>query len=299
MRGNASNYDRSLLRRFSADYGSLISRRQSEQALRGAAVESALASRAKSEFLSNMSHELRTPLNAIIGFSELMQHIGADGRVDQKILEYAGHISHAGRHLLGIVNDILDMSKIESGTFELDLILNSIEDALGAAVAIVQPRIDEKKQRLSIQIAKNIPLFEFDRRRVIQIVLNLVTNAHKFTREGGAITLAATQEGHSVLVAVVDTGIGMTNDQVNHALKPFAQVQSSFSRDHEGTGLGLPLTKALVEQHRGTFVIASEPQVGTRTAFLLPMSLLQIPPISQAKQQPSLVANDMGRTDDV
>jgi len=126
MRGYASNHDRSLLRRFSADYGNLISRRKSEQALRTAAVESALASRAKSEFLSNMSHELRTPLNAIIGFSELMQHVGANEGMDPKVLEYACHISQAGRHLLGIVNDILDMSKIESGTFALDLDLNSI-----------------------------------------------------------------------------------------------------------------------------------------------------------------------------
>jgi two-component system cell cycle sensor histidine kinase PleC len=293
MRGNASNYDRSLLRRFSADYGNLISRRKSELALRGAAVESALASRAKSEFLSNMSHELRTPLNAIIGFSELMQHIGTDGGVDLKILEYAGHISHAGRHLLGIVNDILDMSKIESGTFELNLDLNSIAEALGAAIAIVQPRIDAKQQRLSVQIEESIPLFAFDRRRVIQIALNLVTNAHKFTPEGGAITVAAALEGQAVLVAVADTGIGMTKEQVNHALKPFAQVQSSFSRDHEGTGLGLPLTKALVEQHRGTFVIMSEPQVGTRTAFLLPMSQSQISPVGPVKQP---VANNTGHT---
>jgi two-component system cell cycle sensor histidine kinase PleC len=294
MRGNASNQNRSLLRRFSADYGNLISRKRSEQALRGAAVESALASRAKSEFLSNMSHELRTPLNAIIGFSELMEHLGVDGGMSPKTLEYAGHIRHAGRHLLGIVNDILDMSKIESGTFELDLSLNSIEDALHAAIAIVQPRIDAKKQRLSIGIPDDIPWFEFDRRRVIQIALNLITNAHKFTPEGGAISIAAAMEGKSVLIAVADTGIGMTSEQVNHALQPFAQIQSSFSRDHEGTGLGLPLTKALVEQHHGTFVIVSEPQVGTRTAFLLPMSSPQAPAPSQAKPQISLVANNTG-----
>ena len=296
MRGNASSQDRSLLRRFSADYGNLISRRKSEQALRGAAVESALASRAKSEFLSNMSHELRTPLNAIIGFSELMQHVGADGGMNLKVLEYAGHISQAGHHLLGIVNDILDMSKIQSGTFELDLAQNSIGEALSAAVTIVQPRIDAKKQRLSVLIAKDIPLFEFDRRRVIQIALNLIANAHKFTPEGGAITVVAALEGQSVLVAIADTGIGMTPDQVNHALKPFAQIQSSFSRNHEGTGLGLPLTKALVEQHRGTFIIASEPQVGTRTAFLLPMSRPQILPACQAEPPP--IVNDTGPTND-
>ena len=293
MRGNASNQNRSLLRRFSADYGNLISRKKSEQALRGAAVESALASRAKSEFLSNMSHELRTPLNAIIGFSELMQHIGADGGMNTKTLEYAGHICHAGRHLLGIVNDILDMSKIESGTFELDLSLNSIEDALQAAIAIVQPRLDAKKQRLTVGIPDDIPWFEFDRRRVIQIALNLITNAHKFTPEGGAISIVAVVEGKSILVAIADTGIGMTSEQVNHALQPFAQIQSSFSRDHEGTGLGLPLTKALVEQHRGTFVIVSEPKVGTRTAFLLPMTPPQAAASSETRMP--LAASNTGR----
>jgi two-component system cell cycle sensor histidine kinase PleC len=111
--------------------------------------------------------------------------------------------------------------------------------------------------------------------------------------------VGAALEGPSVLVAIADTGIGMTTDQVRHALKPFAQVQSSFSRDHEGTGLGLPLTKALVEQHHGVFVIVSEPHVGTRTAFLLPMSLSQSPPASQAKPQLPLVANNMGHTNGV
>ena len=242
-----------------------------------------------------MSHELRTPLNAIIGFSELMQYTGAGAQANQKILEYAGHISQAGHHLLGIVSDILDMSKIESGAFELDLASHSIEDVLGAAIAIIQPRIDAKKQRLSIQIAEGIPPFEFDRRRVIQITLNLVTNAHKFTPEGGEITLAVAQEGHSVLVAVVDTGIGMTDDQLAHSMKPFAQVKSSFSRDHEGTGLGLPLTKALVQQHGGTFAIASEPQIGTRAAFLLPLSRQRTSATTQVKQPPSNILNNVGR----
>ena len=294
MRGNASNHDRSLLRRFSADYGKLISRRKSELALRSAAIESVLASRAKSEFLSNMSHELRTPLNAIIGFSEFMQYMGAGAQANGKILEYADHINKAGRHLLGIVSDILDMSKIESGTFELDLALHSIEDVLGAAIAMVQPRTDAKKQRLSIQIARGIPPFEFDRRRVIQITLNLLTNAHKFTPEGGLITLAVAPEGHSVLVAVVDTGIGMTDDQLAHSLKPFAQVRSSFSRDHEGTGLGLPLTKALVEQHGGTFAITSEPHVGTRAVFLLPLSQHKTSAITQTTEPPPNISKNIG-----
>jgi two-component system cell cycle sensor histidine kinase PleC len=162
------------------------------------------------------------------------------------------------------------MSKIESGTFELDFDLLSIEEALGAAVEIARPRIEDKRQQLGIQIERDVPNFAFDRRRVIQIVLNLLTNANKFTPEGGTVSLAAAQEPGWLLVSIADTGIGMTPDQVKHAQKPFAQVKSALTRDHEGTGLGLPLAKALVEQHGGTFRIVSEPLVGTRVEFRLP-----------------------------
>jgi len=262
--------NRSLLSRYAADYGSLLSRRKSELALRAAAVESAVASRAKSEFLANMSHELRTPLNAIIGFSDLLQHPELEHNASPRTLEYAKIISQAGNHLLGIICDILDMSKIESGTFDLDLSPHSIREALEASVAIVRPRLAAKKQECRVVISDEVPPFVFDRRRIVQAILNLLTNAHKFTSEGGKITVTAASQGDSVIVCVADTGVGMSADQILDAMKPFGQVKTSYNRTEDGTGLGLPLTRALIEEHGGTFFLSSEPGVGTRATFLLP-----------------------------
>jgi two-component system cell cycle sensor histidine kinase PleC len=260
-----------LLSRYSSNYGNLISRRRSEQALRAAAAETAFASRTKSEFIANMSHELRTPLNAIIGFSELIQSQGAKGQASPTICDYAGDVSRAGHLLLGIVSDILDMSKIESGNFELDWSPNSIAEAIEAALLFVKDRLEAKGQSLSLHIANGIPAFEFDRRRIIQVVLNLLTNAHKFTPANGKITVSASLERGFVAVAVGDSGIGMSPEQLDYALKPFAQVKSAYSRGHDGTGLGLPLAKALVEHHGGILAVSSEPQVGTRVLFSLPI----------------------------
>jgi two-component system cell cycle sensor histidine kinase PleC len=260
-----------LLSRYSSNYGNLISRRRSEQALRAAAAETAFACRTKSEFIANMSHELRTPLNAIIGFSELIQSQGAKGQASPTICDYASDVSRAGHLLLGIVSDILDMSKIESGNFELDWSPNSIAEAIEAALLFVKDRLEAKGQNLSLRIANGIPAFEFDRRRVIQVVLNLLTNAHKFTPANGKITVSASLERGFVAVAVGDSGIGMTPEQLDYALKPFAQVKSAYSRGHDGTGLGLPLAKALVEHHGGILAVSSEPQVGTRVVFSLPI----------------------------
>jgi two-component system cell cycle sensor histidine kinase PleC len=275
-----------MLSRYSADYGNLISRRQSEQALRAAAVESALASRAKSQFLANMSHELRTPLNAIIGFSDLIKNLIKEDHTNSKTREYADHIHYAGHHLLAIISDILDMSRIESGAFELDLALHSIKEAIEAAISIMEPRIAEKCQRLCCVLADDIPVIGFDRRRIIQVVLNLLSNATKFTPPAGQISITVEVTNVSLIVTVTDTGIGMNPDQLDQALKPFGQVESAYSRDHQGTGLGLPLSKALVEQHQGKFYIRSEPQVGTSVAFTLPR-LQAIEPARVTLVQPS------------
>jgi len=273
MRANNSRKSISLLSRYSADYGSLITRRRSEQALRSAAIESSMANRAKSEFLANMSHELRTPLNAIIGFSDLLEYFGTNDRGTVKTIEYAKDISRAGRHLLAIVSDILDMSKIESGTFSLDLGPYSIESAIDAAVRIIQPRIAAKRQKLLLPSNTNMPTINFDRRRVVQVILNLLTNAHKFTPETGEIELIVVADDTFVNVVIADTGIGMTDDQIVCALKPFGQVDSAYTRVQEGTGLGLPLAKALIAQHQGKFCVSSTPGYGTRVEFALPRTL--------------------------
>jgi len=246
-----------------------MSRKRAERALRAAAVEQALASRAKSEFLANMSHELRTPLNAIIGFSDL---IGCQASIPQpKVVEYAGLINNAGKHLLDIITDILDVSKIESGTFELDRTVHPLRDLINAAVSLVEPRMAEKHQTFWLQMPETLPLVSADARRVKQVVINLLSNAHKFTPEGGRITLTALADRDTIKVSVRDTGIGMTPEDILVALKPFGQTNTSRSRHHEGTGLGLPIAKALVEQHGGDFWIESAEGRGTTVSFTLPV----------------------------
>jgi len=272
MGGKTGHKRDSLLSRYSADLGRLISRREAETALRAAAMESALANRTKSEFLANMSHELRTPLNAIIGFSELITTFGVDSdKARCKSVEYAALISQAGKHLLNIISDILDISKIESGSFALDTGMHSLKEIIDASIALVEPRMHERMQKLEVRIAPNLPPLSIDGRRVKQVIINLLSNANKFTPRYGTITVIATADRRDfVTVAVQDSGIGMTKEQMAQAMKPFGQIQSAFSRGHEGTGLGLPISKALIEQHGGRFFLSSEPNVGTMVAFTLP-----------------------------
>ena len=262
---------KSLLADYSTNLGELMSRRQSEAALRSAKVESEMASRTKSEFLANMSHELRTPLNAIIGFSEFIQHIAASGKPSDKTAEYAEHIAGAGRHLLNIISDILDIWKIESGTFSLATEMHDLRDLIDACTVLIEPRIREKKQVLDIKADPVLPSVPVDVRRIKQVLINLLSNAHKFTAEGGRIVLVATRTpDNGATIAVADTGIGMTKEQIDHAMTPFGQVQSSYARGHEGTGLGLPIAAALTKLHGGEFQIYSEPGKGTTVFFTLP-----------------------------
>jgi two-component system cell cycle sensor histidine kinase PleC len=269
LANRAFKRERSLLSLYSADLGQMISRHRAEKALRAAAVESAFANRAKSEFIANMSHELRTPLNAIIGFSGIIESLPATPE-NEKTIDYAGHIARAGSHLLDVINDILDISKIESGNFELSRDEISLHDAATAAAEMVRARAQEKKQRLDILMSERLPQVFADNRRIKQVMINLLTNAHKFTPEGGRICLVGTRDGGGVTIAVTDTGVGMTAEQVRHALKPFVQVKSQYTRDQEGTGLGLPIAKALIEMHGGRFIVSSEPGKGTTVAFTLP-----------------------------
>ncbi len=261
---------KSLLSRYSTDFGNLVSRRNSERALRAAALEAAMANRAKSEFLANMSHELRTPLNAIIGFSDLIMHRSYEDKSAAKTLEYAQHISGAGKHLLEIISDILDLSKVENKSLKLDIENYSIGEIVRECVTLVEGRVNQKSQALVLRIAQDIEPFPFDKLRVKQILINLLTNAMKFTQDGGEITLTVAGEPDRVVVAVTDTGIGMTQDQIEHALKPFGQVKSAYTRGHEGAGLGLPIAKALAEEHGGQFEVSSVPNVGTQVCFSLP-----------------------------
>ena len=272
----------SLLSQYTENLGELMSRRRSEQALRAAKLESDLASRAKSEFLANMSHELRTPLNAIIGFSEFIQHMQDAAVQHDRVIEYATHISGAGRHLLNIIGDILDISKIESGSFKLDLAPQDPAEIVKACVAMIRPRIVEKRQTLEVKVTPDLPELQLDERRVKQILINLLSNAHKFTPGGGRIVLVvARNRDDSVSFAVADSGIGMNEAQIAKAMTPFGQVESAFSRSQEGTGLGLPIAAALTRLHGGEFHVSSEPGQGATVVFTLPAC---VPAVSEQEK---------------
>jgi two-component system cell cycle sensor histidine kinase PleC len=258
-----------LLANYCDTLGQMRTHAQRETALRSAKVEAELASRAKSEFLANMSHELRTPLNAIIGFSDLIRHLnGAD---PEKDVEYAGNIAEAGRHLLNIISDILDIAKIESGTASLALAPQDTHELIEGSVMLVRDRMESREQRLEMRLAPELPALMADGRRVKQILINLLSNANKFTPNGGRIVLTAdaTPEG-GVTIVVTDTGPGMTPNELRVALKPFGQVRSDHLHTHGGTGLGLPIAVAIAKQHGGDLRLASKFGAGTTATLTLP-----------------------------
>ena len=238
-------------------------------------VEAERANRSKSEFLANMSHELRTPLNAILGFSEIIRDQILGPISVSKYSDYAGDIHASGRHLLEIINDILDMSKIEAGKLELRDDVIDVERALIASLRLVEERAKFGKIDLVLDPLPVLPLLRADEVRVKQIMLNLITNAVKFTGEGGRVAVsAALGDDGSLEVRVQDTGIGMTEAEIAVALQPFRQVDNGLSRRYEGTGLGLPLVKALVEVHQGRLVIQSRKSAGTTATVIFPRDRL-------------------------
>ncbi|HLG86514.1 MAG TPA: ATP-binding protein [Alphaproteobacteria bacterium] len=228
------------------------------------------ANKAKSEFLASVSHELRTPLNAIIGFSEMIRD-AMIGPVDARYREYAGDISASGRHLQNIINDILDISKIEGGRLELREETVSISDTVEACRRIVLPMADTASVSLSIAIPDALPLIRSDEMRFRQILLNIMSNAVKFTPAGGRVRVSAWSEADGAVIAVEDTGIGMRREDIAVALEPFRQIDGVLSRRFDGTGLGLPLAKALVELHGGRLDIDSTPGEGTTVRILMPL----------------------------
>jgi len=246
-----------------------------DEALRIANVERMRAERAdqaKSEFLANMSHDLRTPLNAIIGFSEMMR-LGLYGPMEGKYEEYANDIKASGEHLLALVNEILDLAKIESGHQSLEL-----EEVDGVALATECVRLfstlaRDKRVELTLDAGDGAPVMAaLDRVRVRQVLVNLLSNAVKFTPEGGGVACQVRRDPAGWLVYTVsDTGVGMTAGDLHLALEPFQRIAGDSSHAVEGTGLGLPLAKALTELHKGSFEIVSEPGAGTRCTASFPL----------------------------
>jgi len=233
------------------------------------------ANRAKSDFLANMSHELRTPLNAIIGFSEMMQRevLGALGNAQYR--DYVGDIHASGTHLLQIINDILDLSKAEAGKLTLDEGVFDVRDAIRSVVQLTSVRAQEGGLSETVDIPADMPMLRGDERKTMQMVLNLVTNAIKFSPDGGRIEIACRADPAAGLsIAVSDTGIGIASDDLGRVLEVFEQVDSSLSRKQQGTGLGLPLVRAMMELHGGTFELTSTVGIGTEAKITFPRDRL-------------------------
>ncbi len=228
------------------------------------------ANKHKSDFLANMSHELRTPLNAIIGFSEVML-TGMTGPVVDQQKEFIGDIRDSGKHLLALINDILDLSKIEAGRMELDRARFDLRSAMDNAMTLVRGRAERGGIALDIAIAAEVDDYLGDERKFKQIVLNLLSNAVKFTPEGGRVTLGARRANGAYVFDVSDTGVGIAPEDQQLIFEEFRQVGSDYERKAEGTGLGLALTRRLVELHGGDIRVASAPGRGSTFTFTLPL----------------------------
>jgi signal transduction histidine kinase len=231
------------------------------------------ANRHKSEFLANMSHELRTPLNAVIGFSEVLQE-RMFGELNEKQADYVNDIHSSGRHLLALINDILDLSKIEAGRMELEASEFDLPAMLETALTLVRERAQRHGIALSLETAPEVGIVRGDERKLKQVTLNLLSNAVKFTPEGGSVRLGARMNGNTIEVSVADTGIGIAPEDQALVFDEFRQVGNDAARKAEGTGLGLALARKFVELHGGTIRLESAPGRGSTFTFTLPVGAI-------------------------
>jgi signal transduction histidine kinase len=233
------------------------------------------ANKAKTGFLANMSHELRTPLNAIIGFAEVLEGEVMGKLGNHKYHDYAKDIRESGQHLLSLINDLLDLSKAEAGKLELYEVEMDLQGAIKQSIAMVQSRASANSIAMTCVAPDDLPGIYADERKIKQVLLNLLTNAVKFTPEGGEVAVEVSCNTTQLGFTVRDSGIGIDERDLAKVMEPFAQVDSSLNRKYDGTGLGLPLVKSLVELHGGNMEIRSEPGHGTRVAVTLPPSRLR------------------------
>lgn len=256
---------------FEGSMEDITQRKETEIALRGAKVDSDLASRAKSEFLANMSHELRTPLNAIIGFSDIIrtQAFGAVGSAEY--LEYARDINESGKRLLQVINDILDVSRIEAGERQLNEGVVDLHKLLLSSLDLLGSKIEANRMIISNYVREDGPKVIGESHAIKQMLINLLSNAVKFTPEGGRISIDAEVDDFGQMhISVTDTGIGLTDEEIEKALSPFGQVDAALNKAESGTGLGLTLVQSLMSLHGGSFELFSQKGIGTTATLIFP-----------------------------
>ncbi len=230
-----------------------------------------VASQAKSEFLAHMSHELRTPLNVIIGFSELMLD-GVPGEINNEQRQCLDDVLSSGKHLLDLINEVLDLAKIESGTLKLRLADITLTDVLEELTRTMTPILAPRKQSLDIEVEEGLPPVHADKGKLRQVLLNLLSNATKFTPDGGKLRIEAVRKDHSCQVSVVDNGIGIKKEDQKRLFEPFHQLDNPLSGEKGGTGLGLAVVKQIIEKHGGKIWMESEYGKGSRFTFTLPLA---------------------------
>jgi signal transduction histidine kinase len=269
-------------------YSDITERKEAEEKMAEAWKAAELANRSKSDFLANMSHELRTPLNAIIGFSEVICSELLGPVRDNKYLGYIKDIHSSGLHLLSIINDVLDMSKIEAGKLVLASEMISVQRVIAESLRMVSERAHSRDIELVSRLSGiDTPIWG-DERAIKQIVLNLLSNAVKFSHDGGRVDIRASLDSSGGLVLEVeDRGIGMSAGELERALQPFGQANTGAARLYGGTGLGLPITKGLIEAHQGELVIDTAPDRGTRVRVALPPQTAGLPPMQPAPEENS------------
>ena len=266
-----SNKNNSLMGEYASLLGDAILRQRTRAAEQKVQIEADLANQVKSQFISTMSHELRTPLNTIIGFSKMLSEQERRNLSAADVAQYASLIHKGGVQLLALINDILDLSKIQSGRYTIDYHEVHLDEVLTAAVSAHKAQADAAQISLSCKMDTNLPTVRGDATKLQQAIASLLNNAIKFNVPGGKVAVEATRNmdgGASVLIS--DTGIGMTDEEVAVALKLFGQVDGGKARSYEGTGLGLPIAKALVELHGGRLDIRTTKGLGTVVAVQLP-----------------------------